>query len=147
MSEVTKLHVFEQLKSSQQDILDRTSLLASKQGRGSVDSIIKEAMEISKDIQTHFYHEDSLIDQIRKHPDVQDVVGQYDASKDRINQTLGKIAIGNLDKTELGDLIRKLLGELRVFSEFEELKLYKRVGRYASAAELDAAYQTFSKSS
>ncbi|MBI1269987.1 hypothetical protein GC174_06120 [bacterium] len=144
MSEITKMHVLEQINEHRQNTLDKLSLLIVDFSESTQKHIAKEVKIISADVEEHLGHDDILIAQVRHHNDLQPEILKYEERKDRISNTLGQVAAQDKkDKDGLLQLLRQLSGELRVLAEFEELRLHKKISRYSSAEELENVYNQF----
>ncbi len=146
MSEITKMHVLEQINEHRQNTLDKLSLLIVDFSESSQKQITKEIKGISTDVEEHLNHDDTLIAQVRHHNDLAPEIQKYEERRERIVSTLSQIESKGKakDKDELLPLLRQLSGELRVLAEFEELRLHKKISRYSSAEELENAYNQFS---
>lgn len=145
MSEITKMHVLEQINEHRQNTLEKLSLLIVDFSESSQKAIAKEVKEIASDVEEHLGHDDTLIAQVRHHSDLAPEIQKYEERKERIVNALSQIESKNKakDKEELLPLLRQLSGELRVLAEFEELRLHKKISRYSSAEELENAYNQF----
>lgn len=139
MSEITKMHVLTQLQDHQQKTLDKLSLLIVDFSQLSQKKVNNQFKDIEKDIQEHLLYDDTLIEQVRHHNDLSPEILKYEERKERINSNIDEIS-SHSKKEELLPLLRQLSGELRVLAEFEELRLHKKISRYSSAKELEAAY-------
>lgn len=146
MSEITKMHVLEQINEHRQNTLDKLSLLIVDFSESTQKHITKEVKTISADVEEHLNHDDTLISQVRHHNDLQPEILKYEERKQRISNTLSQIAgQDKKDKDGLLQLLRQLSGELRVLAEFEELRLHKKISRYSSAEELENVYNQFAE--
>ena len=67
MSEITKMHVLEQINEHRQNTLDKLSLLIVDFSESSQKQITKEIKGISTDVEEHLNHDDTLIAQVRHH--------------------------------------------------------------------------------
>lgn len=139
MSEITKMHVLQELLEHQQKTLDKLSLLIVDFPSLTIKKVNKQFKEIQDDIEEHLRHDDALVDQVRHHADLANEIAKYEERKGRIEENLSTIQ-SQKQKDELLPLLRQLSGELRVLAEFEELRLHKKISRYSSAKELENAY-------
>ena len=135
MSEITKMHVLEQINEHRQNTLDKLSLLIVDFSESTQKHIAKEVKTISSDVEEHLGHDDTLIAQVRHHNDLQPEILKYEERKQRINNTLSQVAAQDKkDKDGLLQLLRQLSGEL---------SLHKKISRYSSAEELENVYNQF----